>query len=147
VALHSYYQWPFYWEAVGVSAYPFVDMVSEMKKKEAENEKVHPMHSVKQMLGLSIRARDGIIGTLDDFIVEDEKWNMLYLVIDTSTLLPGKKVIVSPQWIENIRWTESDVEMDLNQETIKNSPEYDASLPLDEPYESRLSEYYRKKRG
>jgi hypothetical protein len=147
VALHSYYDWPFYWEAAGISAYPFVEMVTDMKKQEEENEGVHPLRSAKQMLGLGIRARDGSIGSVDDFLVEDEKWNMLYIVVDTGAWLPGKKVLLSPQWVEKIRWGESDVEVDLSQETIKNSPEYDPSVPLDTEYEGRLNEYYGRKQG
>jgi sporulation protein YlmC with PRC-barrel domain len=147
VALHSYFDWPFYWEAAGISAYPFVEMVSEMKKQETGYENVQSLRSVNQVLGWSIRARDGNVGSVDDFLVEDEKWNMLYLVIDTGSWLPGRKVIISPQWVEKIHWTESGVEVDLSQETIKNSPEYDPSLPLDTDYEGRLSEYYGQKRG
>lgn len=146
VALHSYYDWPFYWEAAGVSAYPFLEMVTDMKKQLAKNEDVHPLRSANQMLRLNIHARDGSIGLVDDFLVEDEKWKMLYMVVDTGDWLPGRKVIISPQWVENIRWAESIVEVDLSQETIKNSPEYDSSLPLDSDYESRISEYYGRKR-
>jgi hypothetical protein len=147
VALHSYYQWPFYWEAAGISAYPFVEMVSEMRKQQAENDEIRNLRSVKKILGLSIQARDGDIGSVDDFLVEDEKWNMHYLVIDTGSWLPGRKVIISPQWIEEIRWDEAGVGVDLNRETIKNSPEYDPSVPLDTEYEKRLHEYYGRKRA
>jgi hypothetical protein len=146
IALHSYYQWPFYWEAAGVSAYPFVEMVSNMKKQEAEEEGVHLLRSINQVLGLNIKARDGRIGSVDDFLVEDQKWNMLYMVVDTGAWLTGKKVIISPQWVESIRWGKSDVEVDLSRETIKNSPEYEPSQPLDEEYEDRLSEYYKRNR-
>ena len=142
IAIHSYYEWPLYWEASGLSAYPLVEMVTDMRKQEAENEGVHPLRSARQVLGLSIKARDGHLGSVEDFLVEDEKWNMYYLVIDTGSWLPGRQVIISPQWIENIRWEDSEVEVDLNQETIKNSPEYDPTTPLDSEYEARLSEYY-----
>jgi hypothetical protein len=146
VALHSYYQWPFYWEAAGVSAYPFIEMVSDMKKQEAEADNVHLLRSATQLLSLSIQARDGSIGYVDDFLIEDEQWNMLYLVVDTGTWLPGRKVLISPQWIKKIHWVEATVDVDLSRETIKNSPEYDPSRPLDEEYESRLAEYYGIKR-
>jgi len=44
------------------------------------------------------------------YIVRDsEKWAIRYLIIDTQNFWPGKKVLVSPQWIERISWEESKV--------------------------------------
>lgn len=57
---------------------------------------------------------------------------------------PGKKVLVSPDWITRVDWYDSKVYVDLARDTIKNSPEYDASLPLHREYEVRLYDSYRR---
>jgi len=36
----------------------------------------------------------------------------------------GKKVLVSPAWIERVSWAESKVYAGLSREAIKDAPEY-----------------------
>jgi hypothetical protein len=74
----------------------------------------------------SIHARDGSIGKVVDLLVEDEGWRIYFLIVDTGSWLPGRKVLVSPSWIQNVDWSASHVDIDLNKETIRNSPEYDS---------------------
>ena len=76
------------------------------------------------MSGYHIQAADGEIGHVEDFIIDDETWAIRYLIIDTRNWWPGKKVLVSPQWIERVSWSESKVFVNLPRETIKQSPEY-----------------------
>lgn len=61
---------------------------------------------------------------------------------DTGTWLPGKKVLVSPQWIERVSWSDEKVSVDLTKELIKDSPEYYPSAPVNRKYEERLYDYY-----
>jgi hypothetical protein len=56
--------------------------------------------------------------------------------------LPGKKVLVAPTWIESVSWSESKVHVVLSRETIKNSPEFDPTVPVNREYEARLYDYY-----
>jgi hypothetical protein len=91
-----------------------------------------------------IGARDGDIGHVEDFVVDDEGWYIRYLVIDTRNWLPGKKVLIDPRWIEGVSWAESKVFVDLLQEVIRNSPEYDSNAPLGRAYESQLYEHYNR---
>ncbi|HLF26293.1 MAG TPA: hypothetical protein VJG32_08155 [Anaerolineae bacterium] len=56
--------------------------------------------------------------------------------------LPGKKVLVAPQWIATISWLEKRVSVDLTRRTIKNSPEYDSTAPLEPNYEEKLHTPY-----
>ena len=51
------------------------------------------------MTGYHIEATDGGIGHVKDFIIDDETWAIRYLEVDTRNWWPGKKVLVSPQWI------------------------------------------------
>ena len=40
-------------------------------------------------------------------------WALRYMVVDTRNWWPGKHVLVSPQWIESVRWSQSSVVVDL----------------------------------
>jgi hypothetical protein len=60
--------------------------------------------------------------------------------------LPGKKVLVSPEWIKTISWSKREVYVDLLREVIKNSPEFDPSAPVNRDDEDRLYDYYGRQK-
>src|SRR5206468_12877533 len=96
----------------------------------------------KEVSGYHIQASNGEIGHLQDFIVDDQNWIIRYMVVDTRNWWPGKKVLVSPQWIERVSWEESKVCVGLSREAVKSSPEYQAHVPITRDYESRLYDHY-----
>jgi len=67
---------------------------------------------------------DGEIGHIDDFIIDDETWAIQYLVVDTRNWWPGKKVLISSKWIEEVSWDESKVFLNLTRARIKQSAEF-----------------------
>lgn len=148
--LHNYFQWPTYWSGIR-AAYPLIELAEEMKEDDSpafdEDEEREHLRSARSVFEDEIKARDGEIGHVEDLLVEDEAWNILYLIVDTGLWLPGRKVLLSPNWVKEGNWQEGQVEVDLNRETIANSPEYDPSVPLDESYESQLREHYKRGRG
>jgi hypothetical protein len=64
------------------------------------------------------------------------------MVVDTRNWLPGEKVIIPPDWIKNISWSDSEVVVNVPSETIKNSPKFDPSEPVNRDYETTLYDYY-----
>jgi hypothetical protein len=121
--------------------------VSEVETLQAQAGKESAdshLRSTDEVTGYHIEAADGEIGHVKDFIVDDETWAIRYLEIDTRNWLPGKKVLLSPQWINNVSWPQSKVYVDLTRETIQNSPEWDDTIPVTREYEYRLHEYYAR---
>lgn len=102
------------------------------------------LRSTREVRGYTIQARDGEIGTVDDFLVDDETWVLRYMVIDTGGWWSGKKVLVAPEWIRTISWERSDVEVNLLRERIKHAPEFDPYTPVSRDYEKQLYEYYEQ---
>lgn len=102
------------------------------------------LQSGKDVTGLNIQTINDEIGEVDDFIIDDDTWAIRYLVIDTGKWLPGKKVLVSPQWIDRISWDDSKVFVDISREAIENSPEYHDGELLTRDYETRLHKHYNK---
>ena len=75
-------------------------------------------------------ATDGPMGHIDDFIVDEATWHILYVVIDTSNWLGGKWVAVSPASINAVDWASQAVSMNLTRDEIRNSPTMDeANVP------------------
>ena len=100
------------------------------------------LRSTQEVASYHIAANDGEIGHVEDFIVEDDSWTIRYLAIDTRNWVPGKKVIVSPQWISSIDWPQGKVHVYLSREGVKQSPTYDSSQLLSRDYEEQLYGHY-----
>ena len=129
VGLHMHYGWPAYW-----------------KNQRDLGDKSPDLRSTREVIGYQLQALDGRIGHVEDFILDDNSWIIRYMVIDTRDWLPGKKVLVAPDWIADIDWYQQSVSVDLKRENIKNSPEYDPSAPVNRTYEQRLYDYYGRPR-
>jgi hypothetical protein len=100
------------------------------------------LRSAKDLAGYGIAALDGDIGHLEDLIAEDKTWAVRYLVVGTRNWLPGRKVLISPEWVSEISWAEQRVHVDLSREAVKESPPYDPSAPVNRQYEMRLYDFY-----
>ena len=146
-AYYRYYGWPMYWSGPYMwGPSPHLVRDPEQWKTPTQHEKGWDPHlrSTYSVSGHHIQALDGEIGHVEDFIIDDETWAIRYLIVDTHNWWPGKKVLVSPRWIERVSWGERKVFINLPRETIKNSPEYThASLPTRD-YETRLYLHYNR---
>lgn len=104
------------------------------------------LRSAGEVEGYHIRATDGEIGHVEDFILDADAWNIRYMIVDTKNWLPGRKVLISPQWIESVDWSRQSVGVGMLREDVKNSPEYDPSAPVNRAYEERLYDFYGRPR-
>jgi hypothetical protein len=145
---YGYYGWPMYWGGTG--SYPDAIDLEGMenreksaikKRKKTWNPHLRSTHDVS---GHHIQAADGEIGHVEDFIIDDETWTIRYLIVDTQNWWPGKKVLISPKWVERVSWPESKVFINLQRESIKQSPEYTDESPLDRDYETGLHQHYNR---
>lgn len=144
-AYYGYFGWPMYWDGPDLWGF-YPDIVRDPKKWRESNPggKAWDPHlrSTHDVSGHHIQAADGAIGHVEDFIIDDEAWAIRYLIIDTRNWWPGKKVLVSPRWIERVSWSESKVFVNLRRQTIKQSPEYTEESLLTRDYETRLHQHY-----
>lgn len=100
------------------------------------------LRSVGEVTGYYVEASDGNIGHIEDFIVEDEHWAVHYLMVDTRNWWPGRMVLISPQWLRDISWSERKVFLEVSREKVRESPEYEPDTALDRAYEERLYRHY-----
>jgi len=98
---------------------------------------LHLAHKIK---GTTVRARDGEVGTLDDFIFEQSRWAVRYLVVDTGSWLNGRKVLLSPMAVEG-RWDRSGIALSVRKERVAQSPDLEVA-GLVRRSETALLEYY-----
>lgn len=150
--LRQYYNWPAYWTmhdplvAQALTARPGgAAAIPPAEADIVDVERGDPdLHSMREVTGYYIEASDGSIGHVEDFIVDTETWDVRYMVVDTRNWLPGgKKVLISPTWIERVSWEDSRVYVALSQTEIKTSPEWHgASTALSRDYETELYSHY-----
>jgi hypothetical protein len=101
------------------------------------------LRSAAHVTGYHIEATDGEIGHVEDFIIDDETWEIRYIVVDTRNWLPGKKVLIAPRWIDRVSWNDSKVYVSLSREAIGNAPEYHPDT-LNREYEGKLHDHYNR---
>jgi len=146
---HGYYGWPMYWQESGsLGPNPIFGISStaapevESRPKPVQTERDSHLRSTDAVRGHNIQALDGEIGHIEDFIIDDETWAIRYLIVDTKNWWPGKKVLISPQWIKDVSWSLSKVFVNLSREAIKQSPEYTEESLLTQDYETALHQHY-----
>jgi uncharacterized protein YrrD len=166
-ALHTYYNWPFYWTDSGYlggfaggvtlpsplapAALSGVAAEGAMQAPANAEEKADSLppadrhlQSVNEVRGWTIEASDGELGHVEDVLVgTTDGWTIRQIVIDTRNWLPGRKVLVAPNWISYVDWKERKITVKLDQKTIEEAPAYDADKPLDPEFETKLQASYQ----
>jgi len=147
----QYYGYPYYWVGPyrwGELAYPGVPVPppapspidEEVLARELEGGDPH-LRSARDVMGYYIQATDGDLGHVEDFLIEDATWAIRYMIVDTRNWLPGRKVLVSPEWIKHLSWEDSKVLADLSRRHIEAAPQFDPSMPLAREHEEWLHDH------
>ena len=110
--------------------------------ENAENAGDIHLRSVNEVRGYDIQGSDEAIGHVDDFIVDDETWEIQYLVVDTSDWWLGRKVLIAPRWATQVSWEQRNVRVNMNRQQIKNGPEWSPTVAINREYEGRLHKHY-----
>jgi sporulation protein YlmC with PRC-barrel domain len=149
---NQYYGYPPYWGDSGVWGLGDSPAVLAAKREEvaAARAAVHTeersydahLRSTNELRGYHIQGTDEAIGHIEDFIVDDETWEVRYLVIDTSNWWFGKRVLIAPRWASRISWEKKLLYVEMSRDSIKNSPELDPSLVINREYETHLYAYF-----
>src|SRR5262245_1050176 len=153
----DYYGYPYYWGGPylwgpaplpgGVVTPPQSDIEKEIaaaERREQGHSADPHLRSARDVTGYYIEANDGDIGHVEDFVVDDENWAIRYILIDTKNWWPGKKVVVSPDWIERVSWSDARVYVNESRDNIQHATEYGSNELLSRDYESKLHRHYNR---
>ena len=145
---YGYYRLPGYWNGPHRwVSYSHIELDHEkwIESNRAKAAWDAHLRSSQEVTGYHIQALDGTIGHVEDFLIDDYTWTIRYLVVGTRKWWPGKKVLVSPHWIERVSWDNSKVFVNLDRATIKESPEYNEESVITRDYENDLYHHYNRK--
>jgi len=144
----GYYGYPAYWGDSGLwgrSDYPgslAADKWREMFVRNVENSADVRLWSAVEIRGFRIYASDDAIGDVEDLIIDDQTWEVRFIIVDTSSWWSGEKVLVAPKWAARIGWDEKKVYLDLPRQLIKNCPHWNMTLDVNREYQTQLYEHY-----
>lgn len=147
----GYYGYPGYWGGsslwgsgmVPMATYSgYAGMPGGVDEEEKTAEGDPHLRSCEAVIGYHIKATDGEVGHVDEIIIDEETWAVRYLVVNTSNWWVGHKVLIAPQWIEAVNWSDQTVTVDLTRESVKEAPPYDATQVVKRPSESSLYSHY-----
>jgi hypothetical protein len=151
VELHAYYGYPAYWEGpalwgaamtpAALAAMPsIVGGAAEIARPR--DRKDEHLRSAQEVRGYHVRATDGAVGHVEDFIVSDESWTVRYVIVDTGSWLFSRRVVLAPEWFRGVVWESRGVEVELTREQIASSPEFDPAKPFERSYEADVYRHY-----
>jgi len=162
---YTYYGYPTYWDGAnpwGFGAYPIPwvgasadtalssrqatdDTVACQKQQRLDRERPSGdshLRSSKEVIGYEIMATDGPIGSVEDFVFDDETWAIRYMIVDTRKWSRGRHVLLSLDWIDSVSWPEHEVYVKVVRGAVETSPEFDPALPLSREQEAALHEHH-----
>jgi hypothetical protein len=159
----AYYGYPAYWGGIGlwgegmapyamVPGYLGDGLEPAERSREvaafAQAERARHRHddphlrSAKAVTGYHIQAIDGEIGHVEGLLVDEQTWAIRYLVVNTSNWWLGHQVLVAPQWITGVHWSDESVSIDLTRASIEQAPPYESSAELNRQREMSLYDHY-----
>jgi len=163
---HGYYGYPNYWGGAGIwgmGAYPGMMLAGggyggtnagylgdQAAQDRMTREAALPQHddprlrSGNAIMKYHIEASDGNIGHVEGLLLDEDTWAIRYFIVDTSNWWVGHTVLISPQWIKGVNWSERTVSINLTREAIRMSPPYDPAHSLQRPQEAKLHDHYQR---
>jgi len=102
------------------------------------------LRSTKDIEGYSVSASDGEIGKVSDFLLDDERWIIRYLVVQAGGTFfqDGRQVLISPISFRQADWATRRFHLALTSERVQSSPSIDAHKPVSRQHERDYYRYY-----
>lgn len=146
--LAAHYSADAYW-TVGSNALPMIASPYLMESRNpyegedivADMGDAH-LRSVSAVTGYHIRATDGDIGHVQDFLIEDSNWRISFVAVDTRNWWPGEQVLLLPRMIREVDWSGSLIHVDCTRQKLRDSPPYSQAVTVDGTYADAMTTYY-----
>ncbi len=92
-----------------------------LKPTDRDPKEDNHLRSVVQVGGYAIHASNGEIGYVKDFIIDDQSWKVLALVVETHNWIGGKKVVVDISHVKAISFIDWTVYLNISMEAVNES--------------------------
>lgn len=102
------------------------------------------IRSIKELKGHPVKATDGVIGKVEDFLFDDRVWELRYLVVDTGGWLNSRKVLITPRHLvsPDPAIYDKDFPVTLTKQEIEDSPPLGHDEPISRKFEEAFALYH-----
>jgi hypothetical protein len=100
------------------------------------------LRSITSVRGCHIHAVDGMIGHVENLLIDDHLWCISYFIVETRNFWPGEHVLISPHAVTEIDWIHDEIRLNLSCETVRRSPAWRPTEIVDAALETRLQAHY-----
>ena len=76
------------------------------------------LRSTEDVTGYEVWAKDGEIGRLENFIVDEASWHIGYLDVKTGDWLHSRSMMVPTDWVTSVSWADHRVNLDHAQKQV-----------------------------
>jgi sporulation protein YlmC with PRC-barrel domain len=87
----------------------------------ARHRGVPHLRSGAELLGYAVQARDGAIGEIADFVIDDKAWTVREIVVDTLKRWRGGELRVHPAYVERVERSRRKMHLDLTRNEVRLS--------------------------
>jgi hypothetical protein len=96
----------------------------------------------EDLIGSSIAATDGEIGSVSDLLFDDQHWSVRWLEVDTGTWLPGRKVLLPSSHLRDVLAAARGIRVNLTRDQVRSSPDVDTQQPVSRQMEALMYDHY-----
>jgi len=100
------------------------------------------LRSLKDLEHYKVSAADGDIGSVANFLLDDEHWTIRYLVVKTGNFFNERRVLISPISFREVDWAAARFHVALTIDKVKSSPDVDVDKPVSRQHERDYYGYY-----
>jgi hypothetical protein len=100
------------------------------------------LRSLKDLERYTVSATDGDLGTVVNFLLDDRRWILRYLVVESGGFLDGRAVLISPVFFRQADWLTRRFHLALTLDKVRHSPGVDLDLPVSRQHEHDYYGYY-----
>jgi hypothetical protein len=112
------------------------------------------LFAVNGLQGCTVKASDGDVGSVRDFLFDEENWKIRWMVVGAGHWLPGRKVFIHPSAIAPLTLPPKpklpmispeeplELTVSLTKEQIEAGPHSDENEPVNKDMEALLYDYY-----
>ena len=129
---YRYYGWPSYWQGDalwGAGGFPGLSRPASLLPGEDSTASVLPqtpadihLRSAQAVSGYLVKASDGLVGQVCDFMVDDKNWAIHHLVVKIGHRFSGKEAPVLASKVMRISYEESTVFVSLTKKAVEQNP-------------------------
>lgn len=101
------------------------------------------LKTLLDMRGYRLRAIDKDLGSIEDFYFDDRLWKVRYVVVDTGNWLPGRKVLIGQEALDEPNWEDRVFPVTLTSTEVENSPGIESNLPFSPDKERELRLFFQ----